>query len=317
MPNDMLDAVDQRILEALSRNARMPLKELAEAAGLSSPSAAERVRRLEERGVISAFTVDLDLAALGYPLQAIVRVRPLPGQLHIRRRTFAIISHPDAGKTTLTEKLLLFGGAIQLAGEVKAKKDRRNTRSDWMKIERERGISVVTSVMTFEYGGQRLQPARHAGPRGLLRRHLPHADGGRFRRHGDRRRQGHRAAHAEAVRGLPPARHPDHHLHQQDGPREPRPVRSSTRSRRSWRSTPRRSPGRSAGQELRRHLRPRHENARARLDTRPTHQGQRPGRSNRVAGLLPENDASLHRRARAGARGLQALRPRGLPRGAI
>ena len=70
-----------------------------------------------------------------------------------KRRTFAIISHPDAGKTTLTEKLLLFGGAIQLAGEVKAKKDRIQTRSDWMKIERERGISVVTSVMTFEYGG--------------------------------------------------------------------------------------------------------------------------------------------------------------------
>ena len=70
-----------------------------------------------------------------------------------RRRTFAIISHPDAGKTTLTEKLLLFGGAIQLAGEVKGKRDRRQTRSDWMNIERERGISVVTSVMTFEYGG--------------------------------------------------------------------------------------------------------------------------------------------------------------------
>ena len=68
-----------------------------------------------------------------------------------RRRTFAIIAHPDAGKTTLTEKLLLFGGAIQLAGEVKAKKDKIQTRSDWMKIERERGISVVTSVMTFEY----------------------------------------------------------------------------------------------------------------------------------------------------------------------
>lgn len=70
-----------------------------------------------------------------------------------RRRTFAIISHPDAGKTTLTEKLLLFGGAIQLAGQVKAKRDRRSTRSDWMAVERERGISVVTSVMTFEYGG--------------------------------------------------------------------------------------------------------------------------------------------------------------------
>src|SRR3569623_558301 len=68
-----------------------------------------------------------------------------------RRRTFAIISHPDAGKTTLTEKLLLFGGAINLAGQVKAKGERRSTRSDWMKIERDRGISVVTSVMTFEF----------------------------------------------------------------------------------------------------------------------------------------------------------------------
>ncbi|MGE0697813.1 MAG: peptide chain release factor 3 [Hyphomicrobiaceae bacterium] len=76
----------------------------------------------------------------------------LGGQVS-RRRTFAIISHPDAGKTTLTEKLLLFGGAIQLAGQVKAKKDKRGTRSDWMAIERARGISVATSVMTFEYGG--------------------------------------------------------------------------------------------------------------------------------------------------------------------
>jgi peptide chain release factor 3 len=68
-----------------------------------------------------------------------------------RRRTFAIISHPDAGKTTLTEHLLRAGGAIQLAGNVRAKGERRRTRSDWMGIERERGISVVTSVMTFEY----------------------------------------------------------------------------------------------------------------------------------------------------------------------
>ena len=78
--------------------------------------------------------------------------KPEAGTPVSRRRTFAIISHPDAGKTTLTEKLLLFGGAIQLAGEVKAKKNRIQTRSDWMEIERERGISVVTSVMTFEYG---------------------------------------------------------------------------------------------------------------------------------------------------------------------
>ena len=70
-----------------------------------------------------------------------------------RRRTFAIISHPDAGKTTLTEKLLLFGGAIQLAGAVKARGDARRARSDWMKVEQERGISVTASVMTFDYAG--------------------------------------------------------------------------------------------------------------------------------------------------------------------
>ena len=68
-----------------------------------------------------------------------------------RRRTFAIISHPDAGKTTLTEKLLLFGGAIQLAGTVKGRKARRHATSDWMKLEQERGISVTSSVMQFPY----------------------------------------------------------------------------------------------------------------------------------------------------------------------
>jgi peptide chain release factor 3 len=71
-----------------------------------------------------------------------------------RRRTFAIIAHPDAGKTTLTEKLLLFGGAIQLAGAVKAKGERRRARSDWMKVEQERGISVTSAVMSYEYDGR-------------------------------------------------------------------------------------------------------------------------------------------------------------------
>ncbi|MDD5167609.1 MAG: peptide chain release factor 3 [Syntrophales bacterium] len=70
-----------------------------------------------------------------------------------KRRTFGIISHPDAGKTTLTEKLLLFGGAIQLAGAVKARKAQRHTTSDWMTIEKERGISVSSSVMKFDYRG--------------------------------------------------------------------------------------------------------------------------------------------------------------------
>ena len=68
-----------------------------------------------------------------------------------RRKTFAIISHPDAGKTTLTEKFLLFGGAIQVAGAVKSNKIKKGATSDFMEIERQRGISVATSVMSFEY----------------------------------------------------------------------------------------------------------------------------------------------------------------------
>ena len=73
-----------------------------------------------------------------------------------RRRTFAIISHPDAGKTTLTEKLLLFGGAIRLAGAVKGRKAARHATSDWMEIEKQRGISVTSSVLQFDYNGHRV-----------------------------------------------------------------------------------------------------------------------------------------------------------------
>ena len=69
----------------------------------------------------------------------------------VRRRTFAILSHPDAGKTTLTEKLLLYGGAIHVAGAVKSNKIRKTATSDWMEIEKQRGISVATSVMGFDY----------------------------------------------------------------------------------------------------------------------------------------------------------------------
>src|SRR3982751_1212614 len=76
-----------------------------------------------------------------------------PQQEIERRRTFAIISHPDAGKTTLTEKLLLFGGAIQTAGAVTSNKIKKTATSDFMEIEKQRGISVATSVMTFEYKG--------------------------------------------------------------------------------------------------------------------------------------------------------------------
>ena len=70
-----------------------------------------------------------------------------------KRRTFAIISHPDAGKTTLTEKLLLYGGAINLAGSVKGRKTGKHAVSDWMDIEKERGISVTSSVLQFNYEG--------------------------------------------------------------------------------------------------------------------------------------------------------------------
>src|SRR5690554_4783157 len=71
-----------------------------------------------------------------------------------KRRTFAIISHPDAGKTTLTEKLLYFGGAIQMAGSVKSRKTDKHATSDWMEMEKERGISVTSSVMQFPYKGR-------------------------------------------------------------------------------------------------------------------------------------------------------------------
>ena len=79
-----------------------------------------------------------------------------------RRRTFAIISHPDAGKTTLTEKLLLFSGAIQIAGAVKGRKASRHATSDWMEIEKQRGISVASSVMQML--AHRLPPAAHCRP---------------------------------------------------------------------------------------------------------------------------------------------------------
>ena len=73
-----------------------------------------------------------------------------------KRRTFAIISHPDAGKTTLTEKLLLYGGAIHLAGSVKSRKTQKHAVSDWMEIEKQRGISVTSSVLQFDYDGFRI-----------------------------------------------------------------------------------------------------------------------------------------------------------------
>src|SRR6185295_6981150 len=88
-------------------------------------------------------------------------VATVPGFVDIlseikRRRTFAIISHPDAGKTTLTEKLLLYGGAVQLAGSVTARKHQRATTSDWMELEKKRGISISSTVLQFDYSGYRV-----------------------------------------------------------------------------------------------------------------------------------------------------------------
>ncbi|MGZ3253047.1 MAG: GTP-binding protein, partial [Burkholderiaceae bacterium] len=92
----------------------------------------------------STETTDVSTPSRNVPMELIAREVA-------RRRTFGIISHPDAGKTTLTEKLLLFSGAIQLAGTVKARKSGRHATSDWMEIEKQRGISVASSVMQFEY----------------------------------------------------------------------------------------------------------------------------------------------------------------------
>ncbi len=100
----------------------------------------------------------------GNRLSHLSRLRPiryrsfpvtLSEEIH-RRRTFAIISHPDAGKTTLTEKLLLYGGAVQLAGSVTARKNQRATTSDWMELEKKRGISVSSTVLQFDYAGYRI-----------------------------------------------------------------------------------------------------------------------------------------------------------------
>jgi Lrp/AsnC family leucine-responsive transcriptional regulator len=96
-----IDGVDRQILAVLSEDARISLKELAGRVGLSSPSVSERLRRLEERGVIRGFTVDIDPVALGYTLQAIVRIRPLPGKLHIVQALIAEIPEVvDCDKVT-------------------------------------------------------------------------------------------------------------------------------------------------------------------------------------------------------------------------
>ena len=137
------------------------------------------------------------------------------------RRTFAIISHPDAGKTTITEKFLLYGGAIQEAGMVKGKKNSRHAVSDWMEIEKQRGISVTSSVLQFRYEGKCINILDTPGHQDFSEdtyRTLMAADAAVMVI------QGRRGADAQAVQGLCDARRADLHLHQQDGPRGARPV---------------------------------------------------------------------------------------------
>ena len=139
-----------------------------------------------------------------------------------RRRTFAIISHPDAGKTTLTEKLLLYGGAVQLAGSVTARKNQRATTSDWMELEKKRGISISSTVLQFDYDGYRINLLDTPGHKDFSEdtyRVLTAVDAVVMVIDSA---QGHRAADAQAVRGLPPARRADLHLHEQVRPPDER-----------------------------------------------------------------------------------------------
>ena len=161
-----------------------------------------------------------------------IPIRALAHETEVeRRRTFAIISHPDAGKTTLDGEApaVRRGDQARRAGQGQARPAHHPLGLDGDRARaRHFGGHLGDDLRVRR---PRVQPARHARPRGFLRGHLPHAHGGRFGRHGDRRRQGHRGAHPQAVRGVPAARHPDHHLHQQARPREPRPVRPDRRDR--------------------------------------------------------------------------------------
>ena len=193
---------------------------------------------------------------------------------------------------------------------VKAKGDRRRTRSDWMAIERARGISVVTSVMTFEYGGavfNLLDTPGHEDFSDHTYRTLTAVDAGR---HGHRRRQGHRGAHAQAVRDLPAARHPDRHLHQQDGPREPRAARAARRDREGAgaRHRARRLADRARAR-LPRHLRPDEPALARRWTTTPTASGSPAPTTRGSPRARARATSPLARGGRPRRRGARPLRP--------
>ena len=135
-----------------------------------------------------------------------------------KRRTFAIISHPDAGKTTLTEKFLLYGGAINLAGSVKGKATARHAVSDWMEIEKQRGISVTSSVLQFNYDGYCINILDTPGHQDFSEdtyRTLMAADSAVMVIDAIQRCGG---ADKKAVQGLCHAAYSDLYVYQQDGP---------------------------------------------------------------------------------------------------
>ena len=147
-----------------------------------------------------------------------------------KRRTFAIISHPDAGKTTLTEKLLLYGGAVQLAGSVTARKNQRATTSDWMELERKRGISISSTVLQFDYDGYRINLLDTPGHKDFSEdtyRVLTAVDAVVMVIDAGK---GIEAQTLQTVRGLPAARGADFHLHEQMRPPDARAAGAAGRT---------------------------------------------------------------------------------------
>ena len=179
-----------------------------------------------------------------------------------KRRTFAIISHPDAGKTTITEKLLLFGGAIQQAGEVRARKSGPPCH---LRLD---GNGKAARHLGHLFGDeihlQRLrdQPAGHPRPQRFFRGHLPGPDRGRLGADGDRLGQGGGEPDQEAAGSLPPAPHADHDLHQQAGPGRAGAARPAGRHREEPQDPVRAHDlADRHGQALPRHLSPLHQGA--------------------------------------------------------
>ena len=215
-----------------------------------------------------------------------------------RRRTFAIISHPDAGKTTLTEKLLLFAGAIHIAGSVKARKATRHATSDWMEIEKQRGISVASSVMQMEYRDcviNLLDTPGHQDFSEDTYRVLTAVDAALMVIDAA---NGVEPQTLRLLAGLPRAQHADHHLHQQDGPRGARAAGADRRDRARARHERRavHLAGRH-GQALRRRVRPaRGADARVRAGRGP--QPATTTRSSTASTTRPTPSASATRSSR-------------------